>query len=126
RGVAAAIDRAAHDGEPADAAHDAGRRGHRHREIGERADEQQVDQPAGGRRGAELADQETGTVRSRDLGNGVRSRRAAQPVVTVDLAGVDDDLFLQGLRRALVHLDVGAGDGQHRQYVVRRRLYVDV
>jgi hypothetical protein len=126
RAVAAAIDRAAHDGEPADAAHDARRRRERHREIGERADEQQVDQPAGGRGDAELADQETGTVRSGDLGDGVRPGRAAQPIVAVDLAGVDDDLFLQRLGRALVHLDVGAGDCQHRQDVIRRRLEIDV
>ena len=43
RDVAAAVQRAAHDGEPPDAGHDARRTPQRQREVGERADHQQID-----------------------------------------------------------------------------------
>ena len=61
-------------------------------------------------------------ARSRGLG---RPRRAAQPVLAMDVAGVDP-VSDQRLGGARVHLDVRAGDGEHRQHVVRRRLEADI
>jgi hypothetical protein len=64
-------------------------------------------------------------VGARDLGDSVGPRRAAQPVLAMDLAGVDD-LLHQRLVCALVHVDRRAGNGEHRQDVVRRGVQIDI
>ena len=123
--IAAAVQRAAHDGEPADAAHDARRAPQRQREVGERADHQQIDRIGRGSRRRQRGGEELHGVRAGEVAGLGRTRRAAQPVLAMDVTGVDPGLD-QRLGRARMHLDVRAGGGEDGQHVLRRRLEADV
>jgi hypothetical protein len=76
-------------------------------------------------RDAELGDQEARRVGAGDLGDRGRPRRAAQPVLAVDMTGIDAGLH-QRLGSARVHLDVNAGSGEDGEHVLRRRFEADV
>ena len=121
RDVAATIDRAAHDGEPADAADDAGRALQHQRQVGQRTDHQEIDRIAGRRRfeAWRRGSPPRRNWRSRQCWQGA-ARRPAHP--RHGHGGVDDVLRERRAAAPLCTAIVDAGDGKRRQHVAGGRV----
>ena len=119
------MDRAAHDGELPDAAHDPGRVPQRQGKVGERPDGQKIDAFASRRGLAERRHQEADGIGARDLGCPGRARGAAQSILAMDVLGMDEVLD-DRLGGALVNRDVGPDHGERGEHVAGRRIELDV